>query len=401
LSNNWPLVTLASVLSLNRSGFWGEGTSQGDSTIPVRVIRNGDISADGRLRGHADRYFRPREAHASRLIPGDIALTTSGDVGKAWLVEEPDGLYATNFVRILRPDRAKVLPPFLRYALETAPVVEARRSNTVGTTIPNLQKGFYEGARVVLPPLDQQARIVAILDQAFAAVLIARANVERALVKSHEVFETHLRSLFTQNTGASPVQPLADLCDAGRGITYGVIKLGQETTGGVPCLRTSNVRWLRIETLEVKRIAPSLSAEYSRTILRGGEVLVNVRGTLGGVAVAPTEMTGWNVSREVAVVPVDAKRASPDFIAYLIASGASQDWLGGVKKGATYVGINLEDLRLLPVALPPMERQIEVVRHLRALAEQTDILGMIYEQKLSAVDELKQSLLHQAFAGSL
>ena len=54
----------------------------------------------------------------------------------------------------------------------------------------------------------------------------------------------------------------------------------------------------------MKRIAPSLSAEYSRTILKGGEVLVNVRGTLGGVAVVAPEMAGWNVSREVAVVPV-------------------------------------------------------------------------------------------------
>ena len=55
----------------------------------------------------------------------------------------------------------------------------------------------------------------------------------------------------------------------------------------------------------MKRITPALSAEYSRTILKGGEVLVNVRGTLGGVAVVGAEMAGWNVSREVAVVPVD------------------------------------------------------------------------------------------------
>ena len=106
-------------------------------------------------------------------------------------------------------------------------------------------------------------------------------------------------------------------------ITYGVIKLGEEVADGVPCLRTSNVRWLRIETEGMKRIAPTLSSEYSRTILKGGEVLVNVRGTLGGVAVARPEMAGWNVSREVAVVPVNSSRVNPAFLSFLIGSGTS------------------------------------------------------------------------------
>ena len=62
------------------------------------------------------------------------------------------------------------------------------------------------------------------------------------------------------------------------------------------------------------------------------------------------EMAGWNVSREVAAVPVNTSRINPVFLNSLIGSGASQHWLGGVKKGVAYVGINIEDLRLLPVS---------------------------------------------------
>jgi type I restriction enzyme S subunit len=151
----------------------------------------------------------------------------------------------------------------------------------------------------------------------------------------------------------------------------------------------------------MKRIAPSLSMEYSRTILKGGEVLVNVRGTLGGVAVAGPEMAGWNVSREVAVVPVNASRVNPAFLSYLIGSGTSQYWLGGVKKGAAYVGINIEDLRLLPVKVPKMEKQLDVVEHLDSLRKETQRLARIYERKLAALEALKKSLLHQAFTGEL
>lgn len=76
---------------------------------------------------------------------------------------------------------------------------------------------------------------------------------------------------------------VSSICQKQRVITYGVVKLGEEVPNGTPCLRTSNVRWLRFELDGMKRIAPTLSAEYSRTVLRGGEVLVNVRGTLGGL----------------------------------------------------------------------------------------------------------------------
>jgi type I restriction enzyme S subunit len=151
----------------------------------------------------------------------------------------------------------------------------------------------------------------------------------------------------------------------------------------------------------MKRIAPALSSEYSRTILKGGEVLVNFRGTLGGVAVASPEMAGWNVSREVAVVPVDAARVNPAFLSYLIGSGATQDWLGGVKKGAAYIGINIEDLRLLPVRAPKLGKQLEIVSHLDLLLNETQRLESLYQRKLTALDELKKSLLHQAFSGQL
>ncbi|MCX7421856.1 MAG: restriction endonuclease subunit S [Planctomycetia bacterium] len=220
-------------------------------------------------------------------------------------------------------------------------------------------------------------------------------NAARAL------FESHLQAVFTQRGDGWVEKPLAELCDPTRVITYGVIKLGDETPNGVPCLRTSDVRWLRIETDGMKRITPALSSEYSRTILKGGEVLVNVRGTLGGVAVAEEEMAGWNVSREVAVVPVDSKRINPAFLSYLIGSGTTQNWLGGVKKGAAYVGINIEDLRLLPVRAPKLDEQLDVVRHLESLREETQRLESLYQRKLAALDELKKSLLHRAFSGQL
>ncbi len=107
----------------------------------------------------------------------------------------------------------------------------------------------------------------------------ATANADKNLKNAHELFDSYLNSVFEDKNEGWYTRPLAELCENDRVITYGVIKLGKEIPNGVPCLRTSNVRWLRIDTDGIKRISPALSNEFRRTILRSGEVLVNVRGT--------------------------------------------------------------------------------------------------------------------------
>jgi type I restriction enzyme S subunit len=193
--------------------------------------------------------------------------------------------------------------------------------------------------------------------------------------------------------------PLQVLCDPNRSICYGVIKLGVEVPDGIPCLRTSDVKPLLIDTTGVKKISPGISDEYKRTLLRGGEVLVSVRGTLGGVAVVPDSLRGWNISREVAVVPI--KGVVPEFVAFWIASVRCQNWLSGVAKGVAYTGINIADLKLLPIALPPLAEQQEIVRRVTGLFALADQLEQRLAQARKQVDKLTPSLLARAFAGQL
>jgi len=314
----------------------------------------------------------------------NISEPKSWVTGNAMVVRSKSGFIENRFLEY-----------FFRGGIEISKVI-------TGAAQPQITRTNLEPIEICYPTsLAEQQRIVGVLDEALASLAIAQANTEKNRQNVRALFESHLQSIFTQRGEGWVETTLPALCDPLRIITYGVIKLGDETPSGIPCLRTSNVRWLRIDTEGMKRIAPSLSAEYSRTILQGGEVLVNVRGTLGGVAVVEPEMAGWNVSREVAVVPVDHQRINPSFLAYLIGSGVSQQWLGGVKKGAAYTGINIEDLRLLPIAVPKHSEQKRIVAELDAIASETQRLEGIYQRKLEALAALKKSLLQQAFSGQL
>lgn len=372
------------------------------SFLPMEdLYANRMYTSGGQLRKLSDvvgsyTYFAEGDVLLAKITP----CFENGKLGITKNLKNGIGFGSSEYF-VLRPS-SSVLSQWLYYFLLQEDFRTVGATKMTGAVGHKRVPQEYIATRVIpIPPLAEQQRIIGVLDEAFAGIATTKANTEKNIQNARAVFASHLESIFAQPGTTWEKKPLAELCEPSRVITYGVIKLGEETANGVPCLRTSNVRWLRIEIEGMKRIAAKLSSEYSRTVLKGGEVLVNVRGTLGGVAVSSRDMAGWNVSREVAVVPIDPRRINPEFVSYLIGSGTSQQWLGGKKKGAAYVGINIEDLRLLPVGFPSMEVQKAIVVHLKNLHEEGERLARLNEQKLAALDALKQSLLREAFSGRL
>jgi type I restriction enzyme, S subunit len=334
---------------------------------------------------------------------GDVLLEKSGGgpkqpVGRVVRFLGEDGCYSySNFTARIRPIDAGCLDPaYMYWFLHTVYATGGTKSmQRRSTGIRNLSMPMYKNLRFPIPPVEDQHRIVAKLDRAFAEIDRAIENTEQAIDRTESLSEAIIETELPRDVTE---RKLSDVLRVDGTITYGVIKLGEHVPDGIPCLRTSNVRRLRIATSDVKRIAPSLSNEYSRTILRGGEVLVNVRGTLGGVAVVPPDFTGWNVSREVAVVPTDTDKVEPDFVAYMVASRRSQLWLTGVLKGAAYRGINLSDLRELPIADLSIETQRHIVNRIDSQLVEVRHMRNLAEQKLTALRALKQSILAETFS---
>ena len=190
------------------------------------------------------------------------------------------------------------------------------------------------------------------------------------------------------------------LCEPERIITYGVIKLGPNTKNGIGTLRSSDVRWLYIENDNVKCISTKIAARYSRTFLRGGEILITVRGSLGGVAVVPKEMAGCNISREVAMLPLHPE-LNPQFFSYAIASIWSQNWLSEVTKGVAYTGINIRDLKRLPLPVPPIAEQHEIFRRVETMLRLAEAVEKRVATSTVRTESLIRAILAKAFRGEL
>jgi len=399
IKEGWEVKKLGEVCNF-QNGFAFKSNTYKETGLPIlRItnIQNQNLETSDLV--YFDTKDYKEDFERFKVFKGDLVVAMSGaTTGKLGINNSDTIFYLNQRVGKFIPTRS-ITKTFLYYFLSTK-VQESLRI-AAGAAQPNLSTEQINNFAIPLPSLPEQQRIVSILDEAFAVIAQAKANAEQNLKNAKELFESYLQGVFENNNENWNEKKLVELCYSKRVITYGVIKLGNDIPDGIPCLRTSNVRWLNIDTRGIKKITTKLSSEYSRTILQGGEVLVNVRGTLGGIAVATDDMRGWNVSREVAVVPIDSTKANPSFIAYLIGSIASQKWLSGVKKGAAYVGINIEDLRLLPVTLPRLDVQLEIVNKIASV--QNDILNvqLIYQKKIADLDELKKSLLEKAFKGEL
>jgi len=191
-----------------------------------------------------------------------------------------------------------------------------------------------------------------------------------------------------------------ELTDVRRPITYGVIKLGEHVPGGVPVLRSSDVRHLRLDLSNVKTIRPEIAKTFRRTFLQGNEVLVTVRGTLGGVAVAPTTCRDYNISREVAMlVPNEPTMAK--MLAILIAAPPLQQWLLKRSKGIAYTGINIETLKQLPIPVPPLREQHRIVEEVERRLSVIEEVEQVIESNLWRARNLREAILQRAFSGKL
>ncbi|MEF8760789.1 MAG: restriction endonuclease subunit S [Candidatus Accumulibacter sp. UW25] len=153
-------------------------------------------------------------------------------------------------------------------------------------------KSFIEAYLIPVPPISEQQRIVAILDEAFDCIATAKANAEKNLQNARAIFESHLESVFTQGGKEWQEKTLEQVVHSSCSLSYGIVQPGNEYPGGLPIVRPTDLTTKVIRMSGLKRINATLAKSYKRTELRGGELLLCVRGSTGMVSIASSELRG-------------------------------------------------------------------------------------------------------------
>lgn len=169
----------------------------------------------------------------------------------------------------------------------------------------------------------------------------------------------------------------------------------------MPVVRPTDLSKKVIALDGLKRIDPKLAEGYRRTALRGGELLLCVRGSTGIVSVAAAELAGANVTRGIVPIVFNPSLLRQDFGYFLMISDAIQGQIRAKTYGAALRQINIGDLRKIAVSFPSLQEQKALAMALENLSIEIERLESIYQKKTTAIDDLKKSILHHAFSGQL
>ncbi len=314
-----------------------------------------------------------------------------------------DGMFVSDKFPTYELDQSKVDGNWLRWYFRYPPLWDEAQTMSTGSAALSkltLNPPKFLLLTMPLPPLAEQRRIVTRIDDLAAQTYEARTLRQRATAESKGLLFAGCEAALHRALRLFPTEPLHALVDQERGISYGIVQTGSDVENGIPTLRAGDLHWFSVNTANIKRVSPDVAGSYRRTTLRGGELLLRIRGGVGNLAVCPHQMIGGNVSREIAVIPLRSN-IEPRFAMYLLSAPSNQARMIGHVKGTSYVGINLKDVRTLPLPVPPLPEQRQVIADLDALQEKTDALKSLQTETSAELNALLPSILDKAFRGEL
>lgn len=295
---------------------------------------------------------------------------------KFWNVDTAFGLHALNGL-----DKF-----YLNYFCQSFDFTELDK----GSGRPSLVKSDLLNIEMPIPPLQEQQQIVTILDEAFAAIDQAKANIEKNITNAKELFQSKLNEIFSQKGEGWEEKSLGELGKVS--MCKRILKNQTTTEGDIP--------FYKIGTFGKEPdayISNTIYEEYKRkySFPKKGDVLISASGTIGRRVVYDGEPAFFQDSN---IVWIDNNEELV-LNEYLYQFYGVCDW--NPSKGATINRLYNDDLRRIKISYPNLEEQRKLIKLMEELSAQTKAIEDAYSEKLNSLDELKKSILQKAFSGEL
>jgi type I restriction enzyme S subunit len=295
---------------------------------------------------------------------------------------------------------------FLEHLLNTKNL----RNTANQTAQPVISYKTIKNIILIVPPLHEQKRIVAILDEAFEGIDRAIANAEKNLANSRELFESYLNAIFTQKGDGWITTTVGELVE--RDIlekpldgNHGEIhpKKSDFVKSGVPFIMASDLIDGVVDQVNCNFITLEQANSLRKGFAKYGDVLLSHKGTIGRAAVLKTSHPNVVLTPQVTYYRViDNSVLYNRYLYYFFHSPSFQDQIKTIAgAGSTRAYIGITSQLQLEISHPKIDDQKRYADSFDALISETQRLEAIYRQKITALNELKQSILQKAFTGEL
>ena len=310
------------------------------------------------------------EKSSTNIIPsGTIIIATRVGLGKVCILQQDTAI--NQDLKGVIPKTAGLDNSFLYWWLRSvAHVIVAAGT---GATVQGVRMSFVNSLKIPLPPIPEQKRIAAILDEAFADIEQVRAKTEQNLKNAHELFESYLQQV------AGEKKPLGEFVS----IKTGKLNANAAVEGGQFPFFTCSREVFAID---------SFSFDCEAILLAGNNASgdFNVKHYNGKFDA---------YQRTYVITITDEHKLLYPFLYYQMIKSLKELKEGSVGAGTRFLKIGM--IQNLKISIPSLSEQKKILSTLLVLKEELDRLEQIYEEKLEHLDELKQSILQKAFSGEL
>jgi type I restriction enzyme S subunit len=335
-----------------------------------------------------------RSSSTNIIASGNVVIATRVGLGKVCLLGQDTAI--NQDLRGIIPRNLETLcVRYLYWWLKS--ISDLIVAEGTGATVQGVKLLFVKSLQVPLPPLPEQQRIVALLDEAFEALATAKSNAEQNLQNARALFASHLDSIFSKHRNLWKQRTLDEIATTfGRGKSKHRPRNDPKLYGGIyPFVQTGDIR-----------NAEHFITEYSQTYNEAGLAQSKLwpRGTICitiAANIAETAILDFDACFPDSVIGIVANPEEADvgFVEYLLQSFKVRIKAEG--KGSAQANINLGTFEDQKFPFPPVLDQKLIVAKLDRLRAEAHRLTTIYVRKLAALEELKKALLHQAFSGEL
>ena len=398
----WQVKKLGDVCQF-QNGFAFKSSLFSDTGVPILRISNiQDGVIDLKRIVYTDPASYSENLDKYLVRDGELLIAMSGaTTGKI-------GINQTGLVFFLNQRVGKFIPSeklnqqYLYYYLFTK--VEEHLEKSAGSAQPNLSTEQIKGLELPVPPIQEQKRIVAILDEVFADIEQARAKTEQNLKNARELFESYLQQVFSQRDIKSVEfgDIMETLTDYHANGSYKVLKENVELK------EEEDFAWMVRSTdfekkfKNNKRYITEHAYNYlTKSKLFGGEIIMSKIGNAGKVYFMPHTSKPCSLAMNLFLIRLDPKKADNEYVYRYLNSTSGKAQIAPRLNGAATLTITKENVRTLLIPLPTLSVQQESIQALSVLERKVETLENIYQEKIIKIELLKQSVLQKAFSGEL
>lgn len=369
-----------------------------DDPNGVNWISISDASSSEKFITETKKRIRPEGVSRSRMVkPGDFLLTNSMSFGRPYIMGTSGCIHDGWLV--LSSKHGDIDQDYFFHLLGSDFVYAKFTKLAAGATVKNLNIDLVAGVEVNFPPLEEQRRIAAILDQAETLRTQRRATLAQLDTLTQSLFLDIFGDPVANDRGWPDSLTLGEVADIASGVTKGR-NLEGKVTRELPYLAVANVQDKSLRLDGIKSIEAT-EDEIQRYLLRKNDLLLTEGGDpdkLGRGTLWNDELPECIHQNHIFRVRLTTELLTPLFLNWIVGSPRGKKYfLRSAKQTTGIASINMTQLKGFPLLVPPLTLQQTFATRIQAI----EALKATHRTALVELDALFASLQQRAFSGEL